>query len=270
MPQRELSRGAGAIITLTTDFGLGSPYVGQMKGVLLHRAPEAALVDLTHAIPAFDVRAAALTLGDAVSAFADGTVHLVVVDPGVGTARRPLVIAWRGHAMVGPDNGVFESFLDEGAVHVIARRDIFRQPVSDVFHGRDLFAPAAAFLARGGLPAELGPPVDDPVRLRWPQVVRQPHGARAPVLRADGFGNLMTRLSRADVPAEVRAVGLTGQPGGERLEIPLRRTYGEVAPGALVALFGSSGWLEVAVSQGSAAERLGAGAAELWVEVSWG
>ncbi len=156
------------IITLTTDFGADSGYVGQVKGVLLGKAPAARLVDLSHAIPAFDIASAALLLEDCVGAFPESTVHLAVVDPGVGTARRALAVEWRGHRFVGPDNGIFEPFLEGAAVHLVQRRELFRHPVSDVFHGRDLFAPAAAFLARGGMPAELGPPVSDPVRLTWP------------------------------------------------------------------------------------------------------
>jgi S-adenosylmethionine hydrolase len=192
-----------------------------------------------------------------------------VVDPGVGTARRALAIEWKGHRFVGPDNGIFEPFLDSAAVHLITRRELFRHPVSDVFHGRDIFAPAAAFLAKDRLPAELGPPVTDPVRLQWPEVEWEPNRLRAPVLRADSFGNLQTRLRREFVPADTEPVVTLEKRSGERLELPLRRTYGEVEPGELIALWGSNGRLELAEARGSAARRLQFEPAELWVELAW-
>ena len=258
------------IITLTTDFGADSGYVGQVKGVLLARAPEARLVDLSHGIPAFDIAAAAMLLEDCAAVFPHGTTHLAVVDPGVGTLRRAVALEWKGQRFVGPDNGIFEPFLDTSAVHVIQRREIFRHPVSDVFHGRDLFAPAAAFLAKGALPAELGPPLEDPVRLKWPEIAWEPQQLRAPVLRADSFGNLQTRLRREFLPADVEPRVRLEKRDGEKVELPLRRAYGDVEPGELVALWGSNGRLEVAVAQGSAAKRLGFVPAEIWVEVAWG
>lgn len=258
------------IITLTTDFGADSGYVGQVKGVLLTKAPGVQLVDLSHAIPAFDIGAAALLLEDCIGAFPQGTVHLAVIDPGVGTERRGLALEWKGHRFVGPDNGLFEPFLDGGAVHVIQRRELYRHPVSDVFHGRDLFAPVAAFLARGSLPAELGPPVTDPVRLSWPEVEWEHQKLRAPVLRTDSFGNLQTRLRREFVPANTESRAVVVKRSGERVEVPLRRTYGEAEPGELLALWGSNGRLELAVSQGSAARALQFAPAEIWVELEWG
>lgn len=258
------------IVSLTTDFGADSGYVGQMKGVVLTRAPGAALVDLSHGIAAFDVLAAALLLEDAVGAFPDGTVHLAVVDPGVGTARRPLALEWKGQRFVGPDNGLFEPFLEGAAVHVIQRRELFRHPVSEVFHGRDLFAPAAAFLAKGGLPAELGPPIHDPVRLSWPEIDWEPALLRAPILRADAFGNLQTRLRREFVPVDGEAVATLLADDGARTPLgPLKRCYGEAGPGEPLALWGSNGRLEVAVREGSAARRLGFPAKRLAVEVTW-
>jgi S-adenosyl-L-methionine hydrolase (adenosine-forming) len=258
------------IITLTTDFGADSGYVGQVKGVLLTRAPEAQLVDLSHGIPAFDVGAAAMLLEDCATAFPHGTTHLAVVDPGVGTQRRAVAVEWKGQRFIGPDNGIFEPFLDTGAVHVIQRREIFRHPVSDVFHGRDLFAPAAAFLAKGALPAELGPPLEDPIRLKWPEIEWEPQRLRAPVLRADSFGNLQTRLRREFLPADEEPRVRLEKQSGEKVELPLRRAYGDVERGQMVALWGSNGRLEVAVAQGSAAKQLQFAPAEIWVEVAWG
>jgi S-adenosylmethionine hydrolase len=259
------------IVTLTTDFGGDSGYVGQLKGVLLTRAPGISLVDLSHALPAFDVAAGALLLEDAVGAFPDGTVHLAVIDPGVGSARRPLALEWKGQRFVGPDNGIFEPFLQGAAVHVVQRRELFRHPVSDVFHGRDLFAPAAAFLAKGGLPAELGPPVDDPVRLAWEEISWEPALLRAPILRADTFGNLQTRLRREFVPVDVEPVVTVLDAQGTRTPVgAVRRFYGEVAAGESLALWGSNGRLEVAVREGSAAAHFGFGrTGKLAVEVAW-
>ena len=211
------------IITLTTDFGPG-PHAGLMKGVILSLVTDDVhLVDLSHAVPAQNVRAGALFLEMALGLFPAGTVHLAVVDPGVGTERRPVCVQAAGQLWVGPDNGLFTPayLADPGAqTYLLAREDLFRRPISHTFHGRDIFAPAAAHLAMGRDPAELGPMIDDPVLLEWPEPSLEDGALRGVVLGADGFGNLGTNLKRdmvrdflAGRPALVR---LGGAHGGAR------------------------------------------------------
>lgn len=246
--------GLPPIVTLLSDFGGGSGYPAQMKGVLLGLLPEARLVDLSHEVPPFDVLAGALLLEACVPRFPARAVHLAVVDPGVGTARRPLCVAdAAGRRLVGPDNGLFTPFLGEGArAWSISDRSAIPEPASATFHGRDLFAPAAAFLAGGGAPERLGPAVPDPVRLDWPAGERRGDEARGVVVLADSFGNLLTSLREADLPPGPLAAEVAGETAR------MVRTYGEAGPGELVALLGSSGRLEISVREGSAARRLGA------------
>ena len=246
------------IITLTSDFGPG-PYVGLMKGVILGLCPKAYLVDLEHSLAPQDVLAGALVLEQAIGVFPDGTVHLAVVDPGVGTGRRPLVVDGAGARWVGPDNGIFTPvFLadPQARSYEISDESLFREPLSTTFHGRDIFAPAAAALAAGRDPASLGPEVPDPVRLDWPRPRRDGEALVGQVLMTDRFGNLMTNLSRPELEAF-----LNGQPalismaGGAVKGIS--GTYGQSEPGKLLALFNSQGRLEMAVNQGSFLGRLG-------------
>jgi S-adenosyl-L-methionine hydrolase (adenosine-forming) len=191
-----------ALITLTTDFGTTDPYVGIMKGVIAGRAPDARVVDVTHGIPAQDVLAGALVLRHAAPYFPPGTVHVVVVDPGVGTARRALCVETAGAVLVGPDNGVL-SLAAGGAVrrivHLTDRRFFLPDP-SATFHGRDVFAPVAAALATGTAPAALGTEVPDMIRLDVPAPSPGPRGIHGQVLYVDGFGNLVTNVPHDRLP----------------------------------------------------------------------
>ena len=264
------------IITLTTDFGTADGYVGVMKGVLLSIAPEARLVDLSHAIPAQDVRCAAYVLYTAVPFFPDGTVHLAVVDPGVGTERRPVAIHTPKGTFVGPDNGLFTYVLAEAeewqAVELTSSAHRLLR-VSDTFHGRDLFAPAAAHLAAGAALADLGPPVTNPVLLPLPRLTVSQGRAEGEVWHADRFGNLVTSVGwlrwereqlmltpvfrrQSSPEAQFLASSAEVEIAGQRLE-GVHRTYGMVQVGQPVALVGSEGFLEIAVRQGNAAECLG-------------
>ncbi|HEV8583856.1 MAG TPA: SAM-dependent chlorinase/fluorinase [Methylomirabilota bacterium] len=238
---------------MTTDFGTRDSYVAAMKGVILAIAGAARLVDVTHDVAAHDVTEAALALEAVVPFFPSGAVHLAVVDPGVGTDRRGLAVAAGDAFFVGPDNGIFTPVLegpDWRAFELTAPK--YRLPeVSRTFHGRDVFAPAAAHLALGLSPERLGPRVDDPVRLHWP-TVREAHGAVAgTVLHVDRFGNLVTSV-RAETfaafgPVTVRIAGRA---------LPFVGTYGDLTEGQAGALVGGSGRLEIAVREGSAAARL--------------
>jgi S-adenosylmethionine hydrolase len=249
------------IITFLTDFGRrdGTPAV--MKGVILGIAPDARLVDISHEIGPQDVREAAVVLGRAAAYFPEGTVHLVVVDPGVGTARRPMAAQLGKHLFVGPDNGVVTRVLrrveQQGQptrfIH-LDRPEWWLREVSDVFHGRDIFSPVAAHLARGVPLHQLGSPFNDPVRLEFPSAAVVPGGLQGLVEHVDRFGNLRTNIRREDcgsrTPALVQLCGV---------EIEgLVRTFGEAPTATLIAVWGSSDELCVAEVNGSAATRLGA------------
>ncbi len=247
-----------AIITLTTDFGTRDAYVAEMKGVMLDIVAAADralhLVDVTHEVAAHDVTEGALTLDAAAAYFPRGSVHLAVVDPGVGTDRRGLVVRTEHALLVGPDNGLFTPFLEAGApwqAWELRAEEYRRSTVSRTFHGRDIFAPAAAHLAAGVSPERFGPSVRDPVRLSWPTVRAVAGTVAGAVLHVDRFGNLVTSI-RAETLDDM----------GGRVAIRLRGrllalvgTYGDLAAGQAGALIGSSGRLEVAVREGSAAAR---------------
>jgi S-adenosylmethionine hydrolase len=244
------------IITLTTDFGLRDPFVGVMKGVILAICPTARLVDLTHEIAPQDVLGGALALESSVHFFPPGTIHLAVVDPGVGSARRGLALRAGDYGFVGPDNGLFTAALGEGGWSAVSlERPAYRlAPVSPTFHGRDIFAPAAAHLASGVALERLGPPVTDPVCLAWPGCRAEGSGWVGEVIGADRFGNLITSLTAA------RLEGTSGwvvEIGGRSLG-NLAGCYADGPEGAPAALIGSSGRLEVFVRNGSARALLGA------------
>lgn len=248
------------LITLTTDFGLRDPFVGIMKGVILSICPSARLVDLTHEVPPQDVLAGGLALESATPFFPPGTVHLAVVDPGVGSARRALAVRAGGHYFVGPDNGLFTFALEHAgwtAVSVTAP-EYRRSEVSRTFHGRDVFAPAAAYLA-GGVPLErLGPVVSDPGRLHRPGCRLEGDDLLGEVLDADRFGNLITSIPAARLAEIPGSGGLGVEVAGQRLRGPVE-AYAEGGDGEPAVIVGSTGRLEIFVKGGSARERLGAG-----------
>jgi S-adenosylmethionine hydrolase len=242
------------LFTLTTDFGAGSGYPAQMKAVLLTAIPGAVLVDVSHDVPRQDVLAGALLLEACLPWFPAGAIHVAVVDPGVGTARRALCVRdAEGRTFVAPDNGLLTPFLREGARSFsIEPGRALPPPRSATFHGRDLFAPAAAFVGKGGDPEALGPAVADPVRLAWPAAERRGGEVVGETLAADSFGNLVTSIAERDLAgaqvAEAEAEGRRAR---------WVRTYGEATAGELVALVGSGGRVEIAVREGSAAAVLG-------------
>jgi S-adenosylmethionine hydrolase len=241
-----------SIITLTTDFGAGSPYVAAMKGVVLSIAPMARIVDLSHQLPPRDIRHAAFFLLGAIPFFPPEALHVVVVDPGVGTERALLYIEVNGHRLLAPDNGCW-SLLARDADAVVWRLNApqyWRQPVSPTFHGRDILAPVAAHMSCGVAPEAIGERVHDWVRWEPPSPVRTAHQITGEVLFVDGFGNLIT-----NIPAEwMRAATPRIRVGNH--DVPcFVRTYGAAPPGTLVALTSSFGLLEIAIAQGDAATR---------------
>ena len=258
------------LVTLTTDFGTRDAYVAQMKGVLYAQGPaELEVVDLTHEIAPQGVLEAALFMRAAAPRFPHGTVHVVVVDPGVGSARRALLCEHAGQFLVGPDNGVLSLALTGAfrAVALSASRFV-DGALSATFHGRDLFAPAAAQVARGALPGQLGDIIPEIERITWPSVEVRRSELQGQVLQVDRFGNLISNISRQVLAAWLpeRDWGQLRVRVGASAQLPIVRCYADAAPGSLIALFGSAELLEVAVTNGSGAAALGVGAgAELTV-----
>jgi S-adenosylmethionine hydrolase len=240
------------MITLLTDFGTADSYVAEVKGCLLGASPGATLVDVTHSVAPGDVRAAAYLLGRVWHRFPAGTIHLAVVDPGVGTDRAGLALSAHGHYFVGPDNGLFSFVLRDAEVQIV----LLPTPdgASATFHGRDIFAPAAASLAAGTPLVRLGEPFARmPVRLAYTEPHYEGKAVVGQVVYVDRFGTLVTNLTPALVPSYARVEV-------EGLEVgPLRRTFGDVPTGGLVAYVGSGGQVEIAVRDGSASRRLGMG-----------
>lgn len=249
------------IITLTTDFGTRDPWVGIMKGVILGICPGARLVDLSHDIAPQDVLEGALCLEAAASFFPSGTIHLAVVDPGVGGSRRPLALRAGEQCYVGPDNGllslVFEGGEGMDAVELTAR-EYQLSPTSRTFHGRDIFAPAAAYLASGVALTRLGPPVIDPVRLIVPSTRHENGLILGEVIGADRFGNLLTSVTERDLATLGGSRAMVVEVGGVEVGAPVS-AYTEAPPGGMGVVVGSTGRLEVFVREGSARSALGIG-----------
>jgi S-adenosylmethionine hydrolase len=248
------------VITLTTDFGLSDHFAGAMKGVILGICPEAQIVDISHDVGAFGVSEGAYLVAQAYRYFPRGTVHVVVVDPGVGTSRRPILVEAAGQRFVAPDNGVL-SFIyarEKHKVRWITSEEYFLKNVSQTFHGRDIFSPAAAHLARGVAPAKMGNLISDYMRLHLEEPVRTARrGWTGVVLKIDRFGNLITNFPAEDFP-ELDKRPFEISVGLETVH-RLARNYAACGPGELFVIVGSSGYLEVSSSQASAAKILGCG-----------
>lgn len=247
-------------ITLTTDFGVGE-YIGAMKGVIFGINPEATIIDIDHSVFAQDIRRGAYVLYAATPWFPEA-IHVGVVDPGVGTSRRPIAIRCDGGIFVGPDNGLLipaATTLGIQEVRHITNAEYFIRRASYVFHGRDLFAPVAAHLSRGVSFSALGPTISDYVRLDFGTPHVDDNGIRGEVLTVDRFGNVITNIPR-EVLAERWRFNqrLLVTVGGYELELPFLRTYAEAAEASLLATISSSGFLEIAKRNGDAATHLGA------------
>jgi S-adenosylmethionine hydrolase len=237
------------IITLTTDFGTQDGYVGAMKGVILSELPSARLVDLTHEVAPQDVLGGAFALAQAAPLFPTGTVHVAVVDPGVGSPRRALIAAHGGSFYVGPDNGLLSLAAPGRAFSVDRTPESWR--LHPTFHGRDLFARLAARLAGGALPGEFASAEVEPERIELAPTERVGDEVIGQVIHVDRFGNLITNFEGATVEAAVLEIG--------GVQAPRAVTYSDVERGRLVAYPGSAGYLEIAVRDGSAAQLLSAG-----------
>jgi S-adenosylmethionine hydrolase len=252
------------VVTFTTDFGLQDPFVGIMHGVVLNINPETRIVDVSHSVSSFNVLDGAWTVAQAYRFFPPRTVHVVVVDPGVGSARRPILAETDDYIFVAPDNGVLslvESREPRFTVRHVTAERYFLQPVSQTFHGRDIFSPVAGWLSNGVAPADFGPEVSDFVRLPLPSVEHVgTNSLRGEVLKVDKFGNLITNLSEQEVPALFAATPAKVELliAGQTITC-VRRSYAEGSEGEFFAIVGSSGYLEIAARQASAAEKLQAG-----------
>jgi S-adenosylmethionine hydrolase len=248
-------------ISLLTDFGWGDGYIGAMKGVILDINPNCCIVDLAHEVPQHDVMGAALVLAQTYLFFPPGTVHVVVVDPGVGGARRPLVLETERYRFVGPDNGCFTFVLKREKVtgaYELTEKQFHLYRVSHTFHGRDIFAPVAAHLSMGVSSAAMGPPVEvtDLTSLPIPDPIAEETVLRGEVIGVDSFGNLITNISpeilgefapAGDIEIEIKGEKITG----------LKSSYEEGRPGEIIALWGSAGFLEIALREQSLHQKQG-------------
>jgi S-adenosylmethionine hydrolase len=252
------------IVTFTTDFGLNDPFVGIMHGVVLNIQPDTRIVDICHSIASYDINDGAWSIAQAYRFFPKRTVHVVVVDPGVGGARRPIIVETEDYIFVAPDNGVLslvEAREPKFVVRHVTAERYFLQPVSQTFHGRDVFAPVAGWLSKGVAPAEFGAEISDYVRSPLPAVERVGDDSlRGVVMKVDKFGNLITNIGELDAPQlfGAKVSGISILIAGETVT-RICRSYGEGAEGEIFAIVGSSGYLEIAARQASAAEKLAAG-----------
>jgi S-adenosyl-L-methionine hydrolase (adenosine-forming) len=251
-----------SVVTFTTDFGVEDHFVGTMKGVVLGINPDAQLVDICNAVPPFDVLAGALTIAQAYGYYPAGSVHLVVVDPGVGTSRRPIVADTGKHVFVGPDNGVLSLIFDRQervTVRHVTAEHYFLHPVSTTFHGRDIFAAIAGHVSRGVDLSKLGDPVSDYVRLQLPQARLEDQRIVGEVLKLDRFGNIITNIPRRAVAhfTNLNPDGFVIRMGSAEIT-HLRTAYAQAAAGELFGILGSMGYLEIAANRGSAVEITGA------------
>ena len=252
------------ILAFLSDFGLKDPYAGIVKAVVLGINPALRIVDISHQVAPQNVIGGSFVLGSAFREFPSGTVFLAVVDPGVGSQRIGLLAVTEHYTFLAPDNGLLSMvfrYSKKVTCFSIENSHYFRRPVSDTFHGRDIFAPVAAHLSLGVEPHSFGPPCPDPVRLPWPEPVIRDQYIKGEVIHVDGFGSLILNIP-ADLIQHREPVRKQFKVNIKGMELSLLSTYSDAAKGKPLALIGSSGFLEVAVNQGSAAEMFSAGAGE--------
>jgi len=245
------------IITLTTDFGLKDPYVAEMKAVILSISPKTKIVDITHKIEKFNIRMGAYTLAAAYPYFPKGTIHVAVIDPGVGTKRKAILVQTKNAHFIGPDNGVLAlAGKSQGIEHIYGIENLnFMLPkISYTFHGRDIFAPAAAYLANGASPSEFGPEIPEIVTPKHAKITKRRHTLTGEIIHIDGFGNIITNLREKD--CELMGIKKTVKLKlkDTRLKLKLCKAYSEVKARQPLAIIGSHNFLEISINQGDAAE----------------
>jgi S-adenosylmethionine hydrolase len=253
------------IITLTTDFGLKDPYVAEIKAVVLDVCPAATIVDVSHEIDKFNTRMGAYILASASAHFPNGTIHVAVVDPGVGTKRKPILIQTKHASFVGPDNGILTlAARNQGTEHVyeITNQNLMLPKISDTFHGRDVFAPAAARLAGGTPPADFGPQTHRIVTPDFTKVIKKKNMLLGEVLYIDSFGNIITNIYEKQLESINIQKTVSMKLGKTRLSLRLCRSYAEVRAQKPLALIGSHNFLEIAINQGNASKTLNANVGE--------
>jgi S-adenosyl-L-methionine hydrolase (adenosine-forming) len=245
------------VITLTSDFGLKDPYAAEMNAAILSICPTAQVVDITHLVDKFNIRAGAFMLATAAPYFPKGTIHVAVVDPGVGSQRRPIIVQTERSCFVGPDNGVLMLAAQAEGIeqmrHIESRR-LMLTHVSNTFHGRDIFAPIAAHLANGVALEEFGPQITDAVNPDFAKVTKNKDSLSGEVLHVDDFGNIITNIHTRDVAA-FKESWIQVQFPTHTVEMKVSRAYADVKPHEPVALIGSHSYLEIALNQDNAAEK---------------
>jgi S-adenosyl-L-methionine hydrolase (adenosine-forming) len=260
-----------SLLTLLTDFGTADYYVAAVKGTVLRLAPGTALVDVSHEVPPGDVETAAFLLAAAAAAFPEGTVHLAVVDPGVGSGRRILAVRAGGSLFVAPDNGLLTPFLDGAEVRSVEREELFLPAPGQTFHGRDRFAPIAASLLRGESLEHLGPEIPDPVRRAAPPPRREPGRISGRVIHVDRYGNLVTDVPAGWLPPGPCRAQTGGQAGGKTEENSTSRRaghYAEIPPGEAAMIPGSLGTVELSLNGEDLARRWGVTRGDA-VDITW-
>jgi hypothetical protein len=246
------------IVTLTTDFGLRDPYAAEMKAAILTLCPSAVIVDITHEIAKFNIRMGAYVLASAAPYFPNGSVHVAVVDPGVGTQRRPVLIQTKQGFFVGPDNGLLVLAAEKQGimrVHELANPRFMLPCVSNTFHGRDIFASAAAHLLNGVKPAEFGPEIREVAKPKFAKVTRRNGVLVGEVLHVDSFGNIITNINEKEIAQNQAKGALSLELTGHKLKLKLGKAYGETKPQEPLVLIGSHSFLEIALNQGNAAKK---------------
>ncbi|HEX8872912.1 MAG TPA: SAM-dependent chlorinase/fluorinase [Candidatus Acidoferrum sp.] len=250
------------IITLTTDYGTSDHLVGVLKGVILKINPDVHIVDITHGVTPFDVLDGALAISSAYAYFPPRTIHVVVVDPGVGTERRPLLVSGQNQYFIAPDNGVLSAVYDmeqNVTVRHLTAEHYFQQPVSKTFHGRDVFAPVAGWLSKNWQPASMGEEVTDYKRFSLPRPKEAGGLLKGVVLKVDSFGNLITNFRADDLTPESIEKGEVSLQVATHPVTRLVATFAEGNTGEAVAYFGSSGYVEIGMNKGNASRTLGVG-----------
>ena len=262
---------AHPIITLTTDFGTSDHLVAAMKGVILKINPEAKIFDINHSVMPFDILDGALAIGQVYNYYPSRSIHVVVVDPGVGSQRRPILVTADQHYLVAPDNGVLSMVYEKEAkvtVRHVTAEHYFHAPVSNTFHGRDIFAPIAAWLSKNWQPGSFGEEVTDFVRFSLPKPKAADNTVKGVVLKVDNFGNLITNLTPQDVPQILSEGAKFKITVGSRSIDKAALHYAQGAQGEPFAIVGSSGFVEISMNRGHAARTLGAQrGAEVTVEL---
>ena len=250
---------ADPIITLTTDFGTSDHLVGSMKGVILNINPAARIVDLNHSVVPYDILDGALSLANSYKFFPARTVHVIIVDPGVGTERRPILVTGEKHFFVAPDNGVLSMIYERETCTVrhITAEHYFLNPISPTFHGRDIFAPTAAWLSKTFQTEAFGEAITDFVRFTMPKAKTTGQAVKGVVLRVDAFGNLMTNLTAEDLPGGALGEGAIKLAVNGKPVVKFAQTFASGNPAEPIAMLGSAGYIEIAVNRGSAARTLG-------------